>query len=384
MAGRRGPRTGTAARRTRRRPARRTGQAGDVVAQPAVGRQLLGEHLGEATAEHEARRARWQLLVPQRVDDGDVGAGRGQQLGGLGVEKVNAAPPATATTGRSERDETGAVHGSPSSGGADRATLRIASRSRLRAHSSPRRRTVATAAGARSAAGHQPEVTARGRHLVVASQHAEHLGPAVERLAQQLLVAVAADPVEHHARHLHVAVGGEAVHERGHRAGHGGGVDDQDDGRAEQRGDVRRRPLRRAATAVEQPHHALDHGDVGAARTVQEQRAQALGPDQHRVEVAAGAAGREGVVAGVDVVGADLVGADPQPAGGERRHEPGRDGRLAGAGGRGATTSRAGRHGGHHSIPRWPFWPASIGCLTLVVSSTRSAASTSAGAASGR
>ena len=33
----------------------------------------------------------------------------------------------------------------------------------------------------------------------------------------------------------------------------------------------------------------------------------------------------------------------------------------------------------HHSIPRWPFWPASIGCLTLVISTTRSAASISAG-----
>ena len=32
-------------------------------------------------------------------------------------------------------------------------------------------------------------------------------------------------------------------------------------------------------------------------------------------------------------------------------------------------------------MPRWPFWPASIGCLTLVISVTRSAASTSRGSA---
>ena len=33
-------------------------------------------------------------------------------------------------------------------------------------------------------------------------------------------------------------------------------------------------------------------------------------------------------------------------------------------------------------MPRWPFWPASIGCLTLVISVTRSAASTRRGSAS--
>jgi hypothetical protein len=79
-------------------------------------------------------------------------------------------------------------------------------------------------------------------------------------------------------------------------------VDDEDDGGAEQRGDVRRRPLGGAAAPVEQPHDALDDGDVGAAGAVQQQRSDPLGPDEHRVEVAAGTPGRQRVVAGVDVV----------------------------------------------------------------------------------
>src|SRR5262249_24330476 len=35
----------------------------------------------------------------------------------------------------------------------------------------------------------------------------------------------------------------------------------------------------------------------------------------------------------------------------------------------------------HHWMPLWPFCPTSIGCLTLVISVTRSAAATSSGAA---
>ena len=36
----------------------------------------------------------------------------------------------------------------------------------------------------------------------------------------------------------------------------------------------------------------------------------------------------------------------------------------------------------YHSMPRWPFWPASIGCLTFVISVTRSAAAIRSGCAS--
>ena len=57
--------------------------------------------------------------------------------------------------------------------------------------------------------------------------------------------------------------------------------------------------------------------------------------DQVRVEVAAGPAAGQRVVAGVDVVGADLVAADRVPGARQRGHQAGGDGRLALAGGRG-------------------------------------------------
>ena len=51
-------------------------------------------------------------------------------------------------------------------------------------------------------------------------------------------------------------------------------------------------PLRRPGhcvvdAAVEQAHHAFDHGDVGAVAAVPVQRSDQVLADQHRVEVAA-------------------------------------------------------------------------------------------------
>jgi hypothetical protein len=59
--------------------------------------------------------------------------------------------------------------------------------------------------------------------------------------------------------------------------------------------------------AVEEAHDALDYGDVRALRTVAEERGDQVFAAEERVEVPGGAAGREGVVAGIDVVGADFV-----------------------------------------------------------------------------
>ncbi len=63
--------------------------------------------------------------------------------------------------------------------------------------------------------------------------------------------------------------------------------------------------------SVEQPHHAFDHGDVAAVAAVPVQRSDQFVADQHRVEVAAGPARRQRVIARVDVVGADLERRDP-------------------------------------------------------------------------
>ena len=125
--------------------------------------------------------------------------------------------------------------------------------------------------------------------------------------------------------------------------------------------------------AVEETHHALDHRDVGRvrrARPVGEQRRDWSSPTSHGSRLRPGRPGREGVVAGVDVVGADLV-----------RQTRGR-GRAARARARSRRSSCRARAGAamttrgtvHHSMPGWPFWPASIGCLIFVISATRSAA----------
>ena len=111
------------------------------------------------------------------------------------------------------------------------------------------------------------------------------------------------------------------------------------------------------------------------AEPCSEQRRDQLLADHERVEVAAEPAGGERVVARVDVVRADLERADPQPARRSAAIRPVATVVLplpeAGA----AMTTP--RRDGYHSMPRWPFWPASIGCLTLVISVTRSAASSS-------
>ena len=107
-------------------------------------------------------------------------------------------------------------------------------------------------------------------------------------------------------------------------------------GRPRHRGDVggRGEPVA-ADLPVVQAHDALDDGEVGAACAVQQQRDEPLLADEVRVEVAAGAAGGERVVAGVDVVGADLVAGHVVAGAAQRRHQAGGDRRLAVPGRRG-------------------------------------------------
>ena len=94
-----------------------------------------------------------------------------------------------------------------------------------------------------------------------------------------------------------------------------GDVHDQHDRRPGQAGDVggrgearRRRSARRTGPSRPRPPRRRR---VRRHRAVQQQRDDPLLADQVRVEVAARAAGGQGVVAGVDVVGADLVAARP-------------------------------------------------------------------------
>ena len=223
----------------------------------------------------------------------------------------------------------------------------------------------------------------RSRHAVVAAQrpddrHAERL----DRLAQEQLVVVGADLVDDDAGDLDVGVEGPvAVHDRGRAARHRGGVEDEQHGRAEQLRHVRRGgQLAAARGAVEEPHDALDHRDVGAGGAVQRQRRHQLRAGEERVEVAARPARRERVVARVDVVRADLEALHHQPPRAQGADQPAGDRGLARARARARHDDARDRR--HHSIPCWARMPSSIGCLTLATSETRSAAAISAAGAS--
>ena len=101
-------------------------------------------------------------------------------------------------------------------------------------------------------------------------------------------------------------------------------------GRVEQRGDVGGRRRRAVGGAVEQAHHPLDDQEVGARRRPGRRAGRWRRPRTSRVEVAARAAGGQGVVAGVDEVGArPWPSATATPRRAKRRHQPGGDRGLA-------------------------------------------------------
>jgi hypothetical protein len=253
-------------------------QPGDVVAQPAVGRQLLGEHLGEATAEHEARRARWQLLVPQRVDDGDVGAGRGQQLGGLGVGEGERRRrrPRRRPAGRARRD-----------GRRPRVALE-----RRRGPRDPQDRVEVEAAGAQLAeaahrrhrrggalgGGDEPEVAARRRHVVVrrrtpstgarpssaraAAARGGRCRPGSARRRRAARPRRSRSRARAQATECDIELASTT----------------RTTGAPSSAATCAVEPSVRAAAPVVQPHHPLDDRDVGAAGAVQQQRSQPVGP----------------------------------------------------------------------------------------------------------
>ena len=203
----------------------------------------------------------------------------------------------------------------------------------------------------------EPQVPRRRRHGRVARDPAHdrqpHRGLDLGGMARR------ADPVQDHAHHGGPGVvGRHPVHDRTDRPGGPGAVHDQ-----QHRGAGRRRHVGRrgepVATdpAVVQAHDPLHDRDVRAARPVQQQGHDPVLPDQVRVQVAPRASGGERVVAGVDVVGTDLVPGDDEATASQRRHQPGRDGRLALPRRRRShhepgQAARGSRGPGHHSIPR--------------------------------
>lgn len=157
------------------------------------------------------------------------------------------------------------------------------------------------------------------------------------------------------------------------------GIDHQDHRGAKQSSDVRGGPRcgrapGRPNAPVEQPQHPFDHGDVRARNSMRVQGADKPLPHQYRVEIAAGPSRGQGVIAGVDKIRAYLKRRDGVTGLPQRSDQARRD--------RGLTAARRRRGDGHrgyphhHSMPFFPLRPASIGCFTLVISVTRSAAAT--------
>jgi hypothetical protein len=179
---------------------------------------------------------------------------------------------------------------------------------------------------------HEPEVALGRREALVAAQCSDDRDPErLDRLAQQLDVVVGADLVQHDAGDLDIGIEGAiAVHDRGRRARHRGRVEDEQHRRLQQLCHVRRRgQLTAARGPVEEPHDALDHGDVRARGAVPRQWSDQRRSGQEGVEVAARPARSQGVVARVDVVRPDLEALHDQTPLAQRRDQPAGDRRLA-------------------------------------------------------
>ena len=314
----------------------RRDRVGDGAAQGCVRAQLGGVHLGEAAAEVEPRRALGQRGVDQRVDLDRLAARGAQQLLGLGVAERER-PPGSHRDARARRggrrDLGRRVPGLDVEGGgtvgdrqdglevdvrADLLGEALNGRGRLRA----------------LARRHQPEVARGGLDAGVAGEHPEHGEPGgLERGSDLVDEPGRARLVEDDAGQAYAGLEGvQAVDEGGGRPGHPRDVDDDDERGVDQAGHVRGggEPLA-AHPAVEEPHDALDHGDVrgrGDRGPVQQQRGELIGPAQVRVEVAPWPSGGERVVARVDVVRTDLEPRDLEPLGPQRPHQPGGHGRL--------------------------------------------------------
>ena len=100
---------------------------------------------------------------------------------------------------------------------------------------------------------------------------------------------------------------------------------------------------------VVQPHDAFDDREVRRRGAGEEQGYEAVLADEMRIEVAPRLAGRERVIARVDVVRTDLVSRDHVTRRRQCGHEPGRHSGLAVPGG-GGCDDEAGKR--YHSMPR--------------------------------
>ena len=329
--------------------------------QPDALRERADVLLGEAAGEHERGRAVREPGVAERVDHHDLGPRRRQQLDVLGVperERRTAEHPDPHRLAAAPRPTPGRARPRQATALRLGSCAEIVAPATISAHDvdGRPRRAVREGAGRRRdrvevdvrgdqlghgvdrrdggrpvlGRGHQPQMPRRHGERVAAGQGAEDRQPDLGGGgAQHLLVAGRPDPVQHHPREVDPRVERpEAVQQSGEAAGLAARVDDQHDRRPQQPGDLSGGAVAVGQPTVEEPHHALDDGDLRSGRAVAGQRGDPVGADEHRVEVAAGTARGERVVAGVDVVRAHLERRHGGAATAQRGHEPGRHRRL--------------------------------------------------------
>jgi len=153
---------------------------------------------------------------------------------------------------------------------------------------------------------------------------ARKTGMLPDRRGADLGVARTADAIEDHAGDAHPRVEAPKALYQGRRtAANAARVDHQQDGRVEQPCHISRAAgIIQRADAVEEPHHPLDHGQLGAGAGRPKQRAHLLRPEQPGIQVPADPSGGQRVIAGIDIVRATLEGLDAEAPRAARRSAP--------------------------------------------------------------
>ena len=326
----------------------------DLGAQPFVRLEVRDEDLREATGQDQRAGVLGQLLVAQRVEGPKLRARGLEQLEVLAIVERECstggdrdASAGDRPPGRIRPPDGPVVRRRGASQALDGVEVDIALRGRTQRGQRGARLRLALVCR------HEAEMALRRGHAAVAAQRPEHGDAEVgERLAEELLVVIRADAVEDHAGHPDVGIEGAiAVHDRGRRARHRGGVHDQQHGRVQQLRDVSGRgQLTTPRGAVEESHDAFHDCEVGALLPVPRERRNQLGTAQKGVEVAPRPSGGERVVARIDVVGPDLEALHDAPSRAQRADQAAGHGGLPGARAR-ARDDDAGDHGATTRCP---------------------------------
>ncbi len=181
---------------------------------------------------------------------------------------------------------------------------------------------------------HQAEMTFRQRELRIPRQGTQQRNPRrVQRVPQPRGMARASDVGGDDAGHRQVRIKRRKSHRRRSHAAHSaGGVDGQHDRRPQPLGEFRGAALLAVSVvSIEEPHHALDHGEIGSFRSARAKLEDSRTRQQPRIEIPRDAAGRRGVERRIDEVGPRFERLHPQAAAPQGAEDSQRDRGLPGS-----------------------------------------------------